>query len=202
MTENRSHLERIKAELDCWEARSCAVPITVNHECRVLELQVPGLPDVESDTAGSAGPNTPSTVPVLVGKEGFASGKHYWEVEVGQEQDWVLGVVREKGREEEEGTRPREDYWALHRSQGEIFSSTGDHRIEKQMSCSVIGVLLDLEEGQVNFYDAKQIRIIVRMPLRLGKKPPEMFYPFLSKRERTHTPLIRSVSIPVPLKHL
>uniref|UniRef100_A0A663EYT8 Uncharacterized protein n=1 Tax=Aquila chrysaetos chrysaetos TaxID=223781 RepID=A0A663EYT8_AQUCH len=169
------------------------IPITVDPDCRVLELQVPGTPDVESNTSEPAGPNAPSTVPVLLGKEGFAAGKHYWEVEVGQQQDWVLGVLREKGREEEEGTLPGEDFWALHRSQGEIFSSKGDHRIAKQqMGNSVIGVLLDLEEGQVNFYDAEQMGIMVRMPLRLGKEPAEMFYPFLSKREGTLTPLIPS----------
>ncbi|XP_074875453.1 butyrophilin subfamily 2 member A1-like [Buteo buteo] len=194
---------QLKAELDFWEARSHAVPITVDPDCRVLELQVPGTPDVESSASEPAGPNAPSTVPVLLGKEGFAAGKHYWEVEVGQQHDWVLGVLREKGREEEEGTLPGEDFWALHRSQGEIFSSKGDHRIAKQQAGnSVIGVLLDLEEGQVNFYDAEQMGVMVRMPLRLGKEPAEMFYPFLSKREGTLTPLIRPVLTPVPLKLL
>ncbi|XP_075381843.1 butyrophilin subfamily 2 member A1-like [Mycteria americana] len=204
----KKRFERLKAKLDFWEARSHAVPITVNPDCRVLELQVPGAPGVESHASEPAGPNTPSTVPILVAKEGFAAGKHYWEVEVGQQQDWVLGVVREKGRQEEEGEDswgglPGEDYWALHRSQGEIFSSEGDRRIEKQqMRNSVLGVLLDLEEGQVNFYEAEQMALMVRMPLRLGKEPAEMFYPFLSKREGTLTPLIHPVLIPVPLQAL
>ncbi|XP_075581577.1 butyrophilin subfamily 2 member A1-like [Pelecanus crispus] len=194
---------QLKAELDLWEARSHAVPITVNPDCQVLELQVPGAPAVESNASEPAGPNAPSTVPVLVGKEGFAAGKHYWEVEVGQQQDWVLGVVREQGRQEEEGSLPAEDYWALHRSQGGILSSEGGRRIEKQqMSTSVIGVLLDLEEGQVNFYDAEQMGVMVRMSLRLGKEPAKMFYPFLSKREGTLTPLIHPVLIPVPLETL
>ncbi|KFW92741.1 Butyrophilin subfamily 3 member A3, partial [Phalacrocorax carbo] len=135
------------------------------------------VPAVEGQASEPAGPSAPSAVPVLVGKEGFAAGKHYWEVEVGQQQGWVLGVVREKGRQEEEGTLPGQDYWALHRSQGEIFSSEGDRRIEKlQMSNSMIGVLLDLEEGQVNFYEAERMRVMVRMPLRLGKEPAERFY--------------------------
>ncbi|XP_076212631.1 butyrophilin subfamily 3 member A2-like [Aptenodytes patagonicus] len=204
LTQSReAEKERLKTELDFWEARSHAVPITVNPDCRVLELQVPGAPGVESNASEPAGPNAPSTVPVLVGKEGFAAGKHYWEVEVGQQQDWVLGVVREKGRQEEEGTLPGEDCWALHRSQGEIFSSKGDRGIEKQnISYSVIGVLLDLEEGQLNFYEAEVKFIMVRMPLRLGKEPAEKFYPFLSKREGALTPLIRPVLTPVPLETL
>ncbi|XP_054039577.1 butyrophilin subfamily 3 member A2-like [Rissa tridactyla] len=200
-SELKKRFVRLRTELDFWESRSYAVPITVKSDCRVLELHLPGVPGVESNTSEPAGSNTPCTVPVLVGKEGFAAGKHYWEVEVGQEQDWVLGVVREKGRQE--GMRPGEDYWALHRSQGQIFCSTGDHKIEKQqMSYSVIGVLLDLDRERVKFYEAEQIRIIVRMPLRLGTEPAEKFYPFLSKTEGTRTPRIHPVSIPVPLETL
>ncbi|KAM6226102.1 butyrophilin subfamily 2 member A1-like [Porphyrio hochstetteri] len=193
---------RLKAELDFWEARSHAVPITMDADGQVLELPDPrASPGVESNTSKPDGQNSPSTAPVLVGKEGFAAGKHYWEVEVGQQQDWVVGVLRKKGRQEEERILPGEDYWSLHRSQGEIFSSEGDCRVEKQrMSNPVVGVLLDLEEGQVNFYEAKQRAIVVKMPLRLGKEPAEKFYPFLSKREGAPTPLIHTVLIPVPLQ--
>ncbi|KAM6326888.1 butyrophilin subfamily 3 member A2-like [Alca torda] len=157
----KMEIEEAKSELKkrFVRLRTELVPITVKSDCRVLELQLPGVPGVESNASEPAGSNTPCTVPVLLGKEGFAAGKHYWEVEVGQEQDWVLGVVRQKGRQE--GVRPGEDYWALHRSQGEIFCSTGDHKIEKQqMSYSVIGVLLDLDRERVKFYEAEQIRII------------------------------------------
>nr|XP_009930467.1 PREDICTED: butyrophilin subfamily 3 member A2-like [Opisthocomus hoazin] len=146
---------------DFWEARSHAVPITVNADCQVLELQVPGAPDVGSNTSEPAVPNAASTVPVLVGKAGFSAGKHYWEVDVGQQQDWVLGVLRKTGRPKEEEFLPGEHYWALHRSQGDIFSSEGDHRIAKQqMSDSVIGVHVELEKGQVSFYEAKQMGIM------------------------------------------
>nr|XP_047912106.1 butyrophilin subfamily 3 member A2-like [Anser cygnoides] len=195
---------QLKAELDFWESRSHAVFITVNPDCRVLELPVPGAPKVEDTSSEPAGLNSPSTVPVLVGKEGFASGKHYWEVEVGQQQDWVLGVVREKEGQEEEGSNAGEDFWALHRSQGELFSSKGNSKIEKKdMSCTVIGVLLDLEEAQVKFYEAEQMNVIVKIPISLGKEHAERFYPFLPKREEgVVTPVIRPVLIPVPLETL
>lgn len=170
-------------------------------ECRVLELQVPGAAGVESSRAEPAAANTPCTVPVLLGTEGFAEGKHYWEVEVEQQQDWVLGVVRDKGREEKGRSLPVQEYWALHRSQGEVFSSEGLSRVEKQqLSSAVVGVLLDLEEGQVNFYEAEQKVTLVRMPLTLDKKPTEKLYPFLSKGKGRSMPHIHPVSIPVPLK--
>ncbi|OXB74353.1 UNVERIFIED_CONTAM: hypothetical protein H355_002418 [Colinus virginianus] len=123
------------------------VPITVNAECRLLEIHVPGAPDVDN-AREPAGLSSPSAVPVLVAKEGFSAGKHYWEVEVGQQQDWVLGVMRQKGKQGEQGTLAGEDFWALHRSRGEIFSIKGNIRLEKtEVNFSVIGVLLDLEES-------------------------------------------------------
>ncbi|XP_065606280.1 butyrophilin subfamily 3 member A2-like [Cyrtonyx montezumae] len=195
----KDHFGKLKAQLDFWEARSHAVPITVNAECQLLELQVPGAPDSEEPD----GLSSPSTVPVLVAKEGFAAGKHYWEVEVGQQQDWVLGVMRQKGKQEEQGTLAGEDVWSLHRSQGEIFSSKGNIRLEKKkMNYSVIGVLLDLEEARINFYEAHLMTTMIKIPIRLGKEPTEMFFPFLSKLGEVDTPVIRVVLTPAPLEPL
>ncbi|XP_052561145.1 butyrophilin subfamily 2 member A1-like [Tympanuchus pallidicinctus] len=194
---------KLKAELDFWEAQSYAVPITVNPECQLLEIQVPGAPDVESNATEPADLSSPSTIPVLVAKEGFASGKHYWEVDVGQQQDWVLGVMRQKGKQEEQETLAREDFWALQKSKGDIFSIKGNISFEKkEMNDSVIGVLLDLEEAQINFYEAHQMSTMVKIPISLGKEPTEMFFPFLSKGGEADTPVIHPVLTPVPLEPL
>ncbi|OXB74354.1 UNVERIFIED_CONTAM: hypothetical protein H355_002419 [Colinus virginianus] len=177
------------------------VPITVNPECRLLELHVPGAPDVENNTCEPAGLSSLSTVPVLVAKEGFAAGKHYWEVEVDQQQDWVLGVTRQKGKQGEQGTLAGEDFWALHRSQGEIFSIKGNIRLEKtEMNFSVIGVLLDLEEAQIYFYGSEQWSTVVRISIsHPGKDTAEVFYPFVSKGEGRFKPVCYQ-NIPIPLK--
>jgi len=175
----------------------------VNPECQLLEIQVPGAPDVEAYSCEPAGLSSPSTVPVLVAKEGFAAGKHYWEVDVGQQQDWVLGVMRQKGKQEEQEALAEEDYWALHRSRGEIFSIKGNIRLKKkEMNYSVIGVLLDLEEDQINFYEAHQMSTMVKIPISLGQEPTEMLFPFLSKGGEAGTPVIHSVLTPVPLEPL
>ncbi|XP_010725464.1 butyrophilin subfamily 3 member A2-like isoform X2 [Meleagris gallopavo] len=199
----KARFGKLKAELDFWEAQSHAVPITVNPECQLLEIQVPRAPDVEDNACEPADLSSPSTVPVLVAKEGFASGKHYWEVEVGQQQDWMLGVIRQKGKQEEQGTLAGEDYWALQRSKGEIFSIKGDISLEKEeMNDSVIGVLLDLEEARINFYETHQMTIMVKISISLGKEPTEMFFPFLSKGGEADTPVIHPVLAPVPLEPL
>ncbi|XP_064355658.1 butyrophilin subfamily 3 member A2-like isoform X2 [Dromaius novaehollandiae] len=204
MDENRQRLDRYEVDLDFWESQSHAVPITMNPDSQALELQVPGALDPKSNTTSeSADLSAPSTVRILVGQGGFAAGKHYWEVEVPQQQDWVLGVVEEKGKHAAGGILPMEDYWALHRSQGELVSSKADVRIEKLLDYSVIGVLLDLEERQVKFYEAVQMVLLVTIPISLGEEVAKRFYPFVPKRESTLKPFVlRPVRIPVPLKAL
>ncbi|XP_021238287.1 CD276 antigen homolog [Numida meleagris] len=199
----RHYFGKLKAELDFWEARSHAVPITLNPECRLLQLQLPGASDVEDNACEHTGLSSPSAVPVLVAKEGFSAGKHYWEVEVSQQQDWVLGIMRQKEKQEEQGTLAGEDYWALHRSRGKIFSIKGDIRLEKkEMNYSVIGVLLDLEEEQINFYEAHQMTTVEKIPISLGGEPTEMFFPFLCKGGEANTPVMHPIVTPVPLDPL
>ncbi|XP_052561142.1 butyrophilin subfamily 3 member A2-like isoform X1 [Tympanuchus pallidicinctus] len=192
-------LDILECELDFWKAQDKAVPFTVNSECQLLKIQVPGAPDVESNATEPADLSSPSTIPVLVAKEGFASGKHYWEVDVGQQQDWVLGVMRHKGKQEEQGILARGDFWALQKTRGEVFSIKGNNRPEKkEMNDAMIGVLLDLEEAQVYFYDAKKRSKALRISISLGKESAEVFHPFLSKGELRFMPVCHQ-NIPVPL---
>ncbi|XP_059495458.1 nuclear factor 7, brain-like [Stegostoma tigrinum] len=94
----------------------------------------------------------------VLGSEGFTSGRHYWEVEVGVKTGWNLGVVREsverKGgihQEEETGfwivaLIPGKGYFASTSPSVTPFSPSGNPR--------KIGVFLDYEGGQVSFYKA------------------------------------------------
>ncbi|XP_040452524.1 butyrophilin subfamily 2 member A1-like [Falco naumanni] len=196
---------QLKAELGFWEARSHAVPVRLDPDGRALELRVPAAPGAESEASDPAGTCAGSAVPVLVGKEGFAAGKHYWEVAVGDGQDWVLGVLGDAGGQGEEGAPcgEGEGCWALHSSRGQVYSSGGGSGSERlQRGAAVVGVLLDLEGGQVNFYDVEQTAVMVPAPLGLGKGRAGRFYPFLSRREGTDTPRILPVSTPPPLKLL
>ena len=161
---------------------------------------MPGAPDFEDNACEAASLSSPSTVRVLVAKAGFAAGKHYWEVDVDLQQDWVLGVIRQKGKQEEQGTLARGDYWVLHRSRGVIIAIQGKRTLEKkEMNETVIGVLLDLDESQIFYFGTARRSNMVRIPINLGKESAEVFYPFLSKGEGRFKPVCHQ-NIPVPLK--
>ncbi|KAK7910363.1 hypothetical protein WMY93_015047 [Mugilogobius chulae] len=67
------------------------------------------------------------TVVIVLGRCGFTSGRHYWEVQVGDKDDWYLGVakssVNRKGRI---SVSTAQGYWALamKKSQGYRASTT------------------------------------------------------------------------------
>ncbi|XP_075769513.1 zinc finger protein RFP-like isoform X2 [Pelodiscus sinensis] len=62
-------------------------------------------------------PDTPErfdSVSCVLGREGFTSGRHYWEVEVGDGQYWAVGVARESvKRKGEIIPPPKEGFWSL-----------------------------------------------------------------------------------------
>uniref|UniRef100_UPI00398E4930 zinc-binding protein A33-like n=1 Tax=Pristiophorus japonicus TaxID=55135 RepID=UPI00398E4930 len=74
----------------------------------------------------------------VLGSAGFASGRHYWEVEPGSQPDWDVGVAAASiDREGWVILTPENGFWTF----GHV-----EH--------SKVGVYLDHEAGQVSFYRA------------------------------------------------
>ncbi|XP_039358209.1 zinc finger protein RFP-like, partial [Mauremys reevesii] len=106
-------------------------------------------------------PNNPErfdTELCVLGCEGFTSGRHCWEVEVGAGQYWAVGVARESvGRKGEISHSPEGGIWAVERDWWtDQFRALTSPVIPLPLSRvpSRIRVCLDCDRGQVTFIDA------------------------------------------------
>ncbi|XP_041094740.1 E3 ubiquitin-protein ligase TRIM39-like isoform X2 [Polyodon spathula] len=95
--------------------------------------------------------------PSVVGREGFTSGRCYWEVEVGEKGYWVLGVSTHP-HEKSIPEKPEEGYWLVRLVKGKTctaVSQSGDQIVQLEKICKVWGVYLDHEGGRLSFYNAE-----------------------------------------------
>ncbi|XP_037338220.2 zinc-binding protein A33-like [Pungitius pungitius] len=89
----------------------------------------------------------------VLGSEGFSSGKHSWEVEVGDHPLWYVGLVKESlDRKGETGVSPKDGCWCLDHDGGK-YTDGGGQTVRVKKSLQRIRVQLDYDRGDVSFYD-------------------------------------------------
>ncbi|XP_056224807.1 nuclear factor 7, ovary isoform X1 [Seriola aureovittata] len=98
------------------------------------------------------------TVVIVLGRDGFTSGRHYWEVQVGDKDDWYLGVARSSvNRKGRISVSTTQGYWALAMKKGQGYraSTSPPLLLPLDPKPKRVGVYVDYEEGQVSFYDVR-----------------------------------------------
>ncbi|MGH0192715.1 UNVERIFIED_CONTAM: hypothetical protein FKN15_022234 [Acipenser sinensis] len=97
----------------------------------------------------------------VLGSEGFTSGKNFWDVELGSNTDWALGVTKESSqRKGEFATNPGAGYWIISLRNGDQYWA----RTSPQTLLTVekipqkIRVQLDCDGGEVAFFDSSDMR--------------------------------------------
>lgn len=90
--------------------------------------------------------------------QGLTTGRHYWEVDVGDKTAWDLGVVRQSAnRKGLVMLCPEDGFWAVCLRKGSEYRACQG---QAELLClsqrpQVVGVFLDIEDGTVSFYDAE-----------------------------------------------
>ncbi|XP_030581552.1 zinc-binding protein A33-like [Archocentrus centrarchus] len=92
----------------------------------------------------------------VFGSEGFSSGKHSWEVEVGDHPDWILGLVKESVDMNESSVSPETGFWCLDHQSGEYTDGYGQ-TVGVKKSLQRIRVQLDYDRGEVSFYNPEDM---------------------------------------------
>ncbi|XP_034547624.1 nuclear factor 7, brain-like [Notolabrus celidotus] len=93
----------------------------------------------------------------ILGSEGFSSGKHSWEVEVGDHPEWNVGLAKESvDRKGNILMSPEYGFWCLTHRSGKYRDVVGKTLTVKK-SRQRIRVQLDYDRGEVSFYDPEDM---------------------------------------------
>ncbi|XP_030399641.1 zinc finger protein RFP-like isoform X2 [Gopherus evgoodei] len=114
----------------------------------------------------------------VLGCEGFTSGRHCWEVEVGAGQYWAVGVASVSVRRKGEISRsPEGGIWAVECWRDQFWAFTSPVTpLPLSRVPSRIRVCLDCDRGQVTFIDAGDEAPIFTFPP--GSVPGERIRPW------------------------
>uniref|UniRef100_A0A4W4FS27 Uncharacterized protein n=1 Tax=Electrophorus electricus TaxID=8005 RepID=A0A4W4FS27_ELEEL len=94
----------------------------------------------------------------VLGKEGFSSGRFYYEVQVRGKTGWVLGVAKESiKRKGDIKLEPKNGYWTVWRSKENEYKAPDSFVVPLSLKQAPqkVGVFVDYEEGLVSFYDVE-----------------------------------------------
>ncbi|KAG8507263.1 Butyrophilin subfamily 1 member A1 [Galemys pyrenaicus] len=104
--------------------------------------------------------------PCVLGREAFTSGRHYWEVEVGDRTDWAIGVCRENVMKKGfDPLTPENGFWAVE-LYGNGYWALTPRRTPLPLARPPrrVGIFLDYESGDISFYNMMDGSLIYTFP--------------------------------------
>lgn len=125
----------------------------------------------------------------ILASQGFQSGRHYWEVEVGSKPKWDVGVAVETiDRVGRIKLSPENGYWTLRlRNGNECWAGTQPWtRLQLSAVPQRLGVFLDCDERRVSFYNADDMSLLYSF----ANGPVDKAFPFFSPciNDSRHSP--------------
>ncbi|KAL7875483.1 hypothetical protein AOLI_G00104460 [Acnodon oligacanthus] len=116
----------------------------------------------------------------VLGKEGFSSGRVYYEVQVSGKTKWDLGVTTESSNRKGDITlSPLNGYWTVWLRNKTIYKALDSPPVllSLDQAPKKVGVFVDYEEGLVSFYDVESRSHIYSFT---GQSFTEKIYPAFS----------------------
>nr|XP_060616248.1 E3 ubiquitin-protein ligase TRIM7-like [Anolis sagrei ordinatus] len=106
--------------------------------------------------------------PFVLGQEGFTGGRHFWEVLVGNEEGWFVGVARKSvERKDLDHFGPKAGIWEVGKYWSE-YSFSSNKYVKLCLTLNEepkrVRVTLNYEGGRVAFYDTDSAALIFECP--------------------------------------
>ncbi|KAM4754732.1 uncharacterized protein ACIQIH_000013 isoform 5-T5 [Cyanocitta cristata] len=127
----------------------------------------------------------------VLAKEGYTSGKHYWEVSVGKRRSWALGIARESVTRKGPLTLcPQNGFWAVGLADGRDYWAYTDRwtRLNVSRNLHKIGIFLNIPAKQVTFYHADKGAAVHTFSIGDVSSQEGKFIPFFSTGPVTAEP--------------
>ncbi|XP_072890190.1 zinc-binding protein A33-like [Hemitrygon akajei] len=129
----------------------------------------------------------------VLGSEGFTSGRHSWEVEVGNKTNWDIGIAMDSiNRNAQVTLHPDNGYWTVVLRNGTEYSACTPpwKRLELSVIPRKIRISLDYEGGKVSFHDVDNLTHIYTFNCTFTGKLYPYFSPCLNRDGKNSDPLI------------
>ncbi|XP_067228588.1 E3 ubiquitin-protein ligase TRIM39-like isoform X5 [Chanodichthys erythropterus] len=130
----------------------------------------------------------------VLAKQGFSSGRFYYEVQVKGKTDWTFGVIRESiNRKGTTWPSPENGYWTVTHWNENQYAACGYPYVFLSLTVKPekVGVFVDYEEGLVSFYDVDSRSLIYSFTGQtFTEKLYPYFYPGLNEEGKNSKPLI------------
>ncbi|XP_030053381.1 butyrophilin subfamily 1 member A1-like isoform X3 [Microcaecilia unicolor] len=181
-------VESIRTELEFRRCCSYAVNVTLDPETAHPKLIL--TEDLKSVRLGDTRQKLPDSpqrfdpVASVLGRESFTSGRHYWEVEVGDKTDWDLGVCKDSvNRKGKIINTPENGYWTVILRDGDKYKvcTSSWTLLSLSVRPRAVGIFLDYEAGKVSFYNADNKSHLFTFTNTFTEKLRPFFSPCLNK---------------------
>ncbi|XP_043828241.1 probable E3 ubiquitin-protein ligase TRIML1 [Dromiciops gliroides] len=109
------------------------------------------------------------TAPTVLGAQTFTSGRHYWEVVVGDKTQWTLGICEDSISRKGAHSLLSKDIRTLvgFKNGNDLFLWNSQSGFYESKPIHSVGIFLDYEKGHIAFYNVTE-RSLIFSPLNLA----------------------------------
>uniref|UniRef100_UPI0037E96D78 E3 ubiquitin-protein ligase TRIM21-like n=1 Tax=Semicossyphus pulcher TaxID=241346 RepID=UPI0037E96D78 len=153
-------MKKLCVDAELKRVRQYAVDVTLDpdtaHPALVLSDDEKQVKSIETEKCVPDSPQRFSICNGVLGKQGFSSGRFYYEVQVRAKTDWDLGVASESIiRKGKILLSPKHGFWTVWLRKGKEYRALAGPGVLLSLKSKPqkVGVFVDYEQGLVSFYD-------------------------------------------------